>query len=320
MSSTKAVMKAIVYRKYGKPEVLELADIPQPEIKAHEVLVEVHAAALNPVDCEIRKGRARIATGNKFPRIPGSDFSGKIVEKGASVQGFEIGEEVYGMSKTLKGGSYAEYLAIPAAEIGRKPEGLNVKEAASIPLAALTALQGMRDLAKVSAGQKVFLHGASGGVGVYAIQIAKALGARVTATCSYRNVDRLKALGADEVVDYTKGNILHNEHRFHLFYDIYGNQSFRKTKHLLEASGVYVSTIPTPQNFLWEFLSFFSAKKAKVVVVKSLTEDLDFLRKMVDSGHLKAIIDKTYPMEKAQEAQEYQESRRAKGKILLEIR
>lgn len=320
MLSTKSLMKAIVYRKYGKPEVLELADIPQPEIKAHEVLVEVHTAALNPVDCEIRKGRARIATGNKFPRIPGSDFSGKIVEKGASVQGFEIGEEVYGMSKTLIGGSYAEYLAIPAAEIGLKPEGLNFKEAASIPLAALTALQGMRDLAKVSAGQKVFLHGASGGVGVYAIQIAKALGASVTATCSYRNVDRLKALGADEVIDYTKGNILHNKNRFHLFYDIYGNQSYRKTKHLLEASGFYVSTIPTPQNFLWEFLSFFSKKRAKVVVVKSLTKDLGVLRKMVDSGQLKPIVDKIYPMDKAQEAQEYQESRRAKGKILLEIR
>lgn len=242
MSSTNPPMKAVVYRKYGKPEVLELADIPQPKIKAHEVLVEVHTAALNPVDCEIRKGRARIATGNKFPRIPGSDFSGKIVEKGARVSGFEIGEEVYGMSKTLKGGSYAEYLAISTAEIGRKPEDLDFNEAASIPLAALTALQGMRDLAKLSEGQHVFLHGASGGVGVYAIQIAKALGAKVTATCSYRNVDRLKELGADTVIDYTKGNILDNENRFHLFYDIYGNQSFLKTRHLLESSGYYVST------------------------------------------------------------------------------
>jgi len=313
-------MKAVVYRKYGKPEVLELADIPQPNIKAHEVLVEVHTAALNPIDCEIRKGRARIATGNKFPRIPGSDFSGKIVEKGAAVEGFEIGDEVYGMSKTLKGGSYAEYIAIPAAEIGLKPKGLAFKEAASIPLAALTALQGLRDLAEVEAGHKVFLHGASGGVGVYAIQIAKALGAHVSATCSYRNVDRLKALGADEVIDYTKGNILQNENRFHLFYDIYGNQSFGKAKHLLVPSGTYVSTIPSPQNFLQEFFSFFSRKKAKVVVVKSLTKDLDVLREMVNSGQLKSIIDKIYPMEEAREAQEYQEGRRAKGKILLEIR
>lgn len=313
-------MKAVVYRKYGNPDVLELADIPQPKIKADEVLVEVHAAALNPIDCEIRKGRARIATGNKFPRIPGSDFSGKIVEKGASVQAFEIGQEVYGMSKTLKGGAYAEFIAIKATEIGLKPVGLNFKEAASLPLAALTALQGMRDLASLKAGQKVFLHGASGGVGVYAIQIAKALGARITATCSYRNLDRLKALGADEVIDYTKGNILHNEARFHLFYDIYGNQSFLKTKHLLTSAGSYVSTIPSPQNFFLEFLSFLSRKKAKVVIVKSLTKDLDVLGEMVERGQLKSIIDKEYSMEEAGKAQEYQESRRAKGKILLEIR
>ncbi|MEM6806929.1 MAG: NAD(P)-dependent alcohol dehydrogenase, partial [Bacteroidota bacterium] len=185
---------------------------------------------------------------------------------------------------------------------------------------ALTAFQALRDLAKVKAGHKVYLHGASGGVGVYAIQIAKAMGAEVTASCSYRNTDRLLALGADKVIDYTKEDIVKVPGKFHLFYDIYGNQSYGKSKHLLTSRGYYVSTIPSPANFLASFFTFFARKKAKVVLVKSLTKDLDDLSQMIEKEQLKSVIDQVFTLKEAVKAQEYLETRRAKGKILLEIR
>ncbi|MEZ4852465.1 MAG: NAD(P)-dependent alcohol dehydrogenase [Bacteroidia bacterium] len=314
-------MHAILYHKYGLPDVLNYSqNAKKPKPDRGEVLVKIEAAALNPVDCEMRKGMLSILRSSKFPKIPGSDFAGRIVEAGAGVTRFKEGDEVYGMSKTRIGGAYAEYIKISPQEIGLKPKNITMEEAASIPLAALTSLQAMRDLAHLQSGQSVIINGASGGVGVYAIQLAKAMGAETTAVCSFRNTELVKGLGADHIIDYTQTDMLKLDQKFDMFYDVYGNKSLAKTRHLLNHGGTYVSTIPWPANFQAQFLSMFSSVKGKVVLVKSRTSDLDELRQLIESGQLKPVVDKVYPLAEGRAAQEYLETRRARGKVVLRVK
>jgi NADPH:quinone reductase-like Zn-dependent oxidoreductase len=313
-------MRAIIYQTYGKSDVLtysENAEKPRPG--RGEVLIKVEAAALNPIDCEMRKGMLAFARNRKFPKIPGSDFAGTIVELGSGVKDFQIGDEVYGMSKTRVGGSYAEFIKISTGEIGLKPNNLSMEEAASIPLAALTSLQAMSELANLKPGQSVIINGASGGVGVFAIQLAKAMGAETTAVCSFRNIEMVRELGADHVIDYTQTDILELPHTYDLFYDVYGNKSLTKTRHLINRGGTYISTIPWPKNFKDEYLSIFNSVQGKVVLVKSRTADLDQLKQMIEAGRLKPVIDRVYSLEEGREAQEYLETRRARGKVVLKV-
>ncbi|MEL6654245.1 MAG: NADP-dependent oxidoreductase, partial [Bacteroidota bacterium] len=176
-------MQAIFYQQYGKTDVLEFGTQAIPNPAAKEVLIKVHACALNPIDSEVRRGSFKLVTGKRFPKIPACDFAGEVIALGAKVKQFAVGDHVYGMSKTYRGGAMAEYLTMPATEIGLKPDSLSMAEAAALPLASLTALQALRDLANVKTGDKVLMNGASGGVGVFAIQLAKAMGAIVHATC-----------------------------------------------------------------------------------------------------------------------------------------
>ncbi|MEL6670878.1 MAG: NAD(P)-dependent alcohol dehydrogenase [Bacteroidota bacterium] len=312
-------MKAIVYHKYGSPQVLSFSEVPLPPVKANQVLVKVRASGLNPIDCEIRKGRMQVVTGNRFPRIPGCDFAGDIVEVGRKVKGFEIGDAVYGMAETFTGGAYAEYLTISPGEIAPKPDNLSYEEAAAIPLAALTALQAYQNLGNIRPGMEVFIHGASGGVGVFAIQLAKAFGAKVTASASFRNTDLLKELGADRTIDYTRQNVLSLGQKFDIFFDVYGNQSLAKARKSLRPQGRYISTIPNPRNFRDQFFSILLPQKAKVVVVKSLARDLLFLRRLVEEEKVLPILDRSFDLQEAEKAQTYLESRRARGKVVLQV-
>lgn len=311
-------MKAIIYSQYGDPSVLRQADQPVPQPRAGEVQVRVNYAALNPVDCEIRKGRISLLTGWRFPRIPGSDFAGIVSACGPDVTQFSPGDAVYGFTSPLRGGAYAEYLTIPVGRIARIPEGCTFAQAASLPLAALTALQGMRDCGHLKPGGSVFIHGASGGVGTLAVQIAKALGATVHASCSYRNTAAVAALGADEVFDYTQTNIRQLGRTYDLFFDVYGNMPLSRVWHQVAKEGAHVTTIPTPDNYLQAW-NPFRKRQTKVVVVNSKTADLEWLNAQWEAGKLHSVIDRKYPLAEAQNAQEYQESRRAKGKICLHI-
>ena len=189
-------MKAIIYQRYGKSDVLEYSEkVEKPKLKTRQVLVRIQAAALNPIDCEMRSGMLSFARNKKFPKIPGSDFAGEIVEVGKGTKTFKVGDKVYGMSKTRVGGSYAEFIAISEGEIGHKPENMSMEEAASTPLAALTSLQAMRNLGKLKSGQSVIINGASGGVGVFAVQLAKIMNVDCTAVCSFRNTEMVRKLG-----------------------------------------------------------------------------------------------------------------------------
>lgn len=313
-------MQAIAYEKYGSPEVLRLREMPRPDPGPGQVLLRVRAAALNPIDCEIRRGRLRLLPGSRFPRVPGSDFAGEVVERGSGLDRFRPGDKVYGMSRPLRGGSYAEFMTISADEIARIPESLSWAEAASLPLVALTALQALRDLAGISAHDRLFIHGGSGGVGTAAIQIGKYLGAGVTTTCSYRNVNLCRQMGADEVIDYTKTDVRKVAGGYSIFFDVYGNMPFGKIKQLLRPGGVHVSTIPSPANFLQAFLTrWLPGKTAKVVVVRPDADDLELISEMVEKKALRPVIDRRYPLAEAARAQAFLETKRAKGKVVLEV-
>lgn len=294
-----------------------MSERPTPSPRRGEVLVRIQAAALNPIDCEVRSGMIKSLPGQRLPKIAGSDFAGVVEALGTGVKGFSIGTRVWGMAKTYKGGAYASHLAIPSGEIGQLPDGWDFERAAAVPLAALTSLQALRDHGQLQAGQTVLINGASGGVGVFAIQIAKQMGARVIAVCSFRNTELVRELGADAIIDYTKTDILKLDQRFDLFFDAYGNKSLAWTRPILEPGGRYVSTIPNPRNFKAQALSYLSAQKARVVLVRSRTRDLDLLRSWAEAGQLKAVIDRRFDWTEAAAAQAFLETRRARGKVIL---
>ncbi|MEM6347824.1 MAG: NAD(P)-dependent alcohol dehydrogenase [Bacteroidota bacterium] len=312
-------MNAIFYQQYGDTSVLAYGEQPIPNPGPKEVLIKVHASALNPIDCEVRKGSFKVVTGKRFPRIPGCDFAGEIIAKGAKVKPFQVGDLVYGMSKTYRGGAHAEYITMNPNEIGLKPPALSMVEAAALPLAALTSLQALRDLAQIQAGQKVLLNGASGGVGVFAIQLAKAMGANVHATCSHRNIELVQSLGVDHAIDYTQTDIRASKERYEVIYDIYGNQSFPRIKHLLTTQGRHITTIPSAKNFRRQYIRRFFKRSTQVVLVVSSTKDLATLAQYVHEGKLRPVIDRVLPLEEAAKAQAYLETRRAKGKVVLQI-
>lgn len=312
-------MNAILYRSYGPPEVLELGSLPDPVPGPGQVLVRIRAAALNPVDAEVRRGRFRPLPGQRLPKVPGCDFAGTVVALGAGTSGFQPGDAVYGMSYTWKGGALAGLIAISASQIAHKPVNLTFDEAAGIPLAGLTALQALHDLGHALPGKRVLIHGASGGVGVFAVQIARTYGMHVVATSSSANLELTRMLGAHESVDYRAQRIETLPGGFDICFDVYGNLSWPLMRPLLKPGGVYVTTIPSVRNFVHQVLSWFTRRRARVVLVQPLHADLSELRALAENLDLKPVIDHVYPLAQAREAFARLESRRARGKVVLEI-
>ncbi|HAI76822.1 MAG TPA: zinc-binding alcohol dehydrogenase [Microscillaceae bacterium] len=312
-------MNAIQIHRFGSPEVLEWNSLPDEQPKPFEVAVRIQMAALNPKDALVRKGKFTLFTGKKFPQRLGHDFAGEVVATGSQVKDLSIGDKVFGMINSWKAGAYADRIVVPAQEIARMPSTMSFEQGAAIPLAALTALQALRDLGKLSPGQSVFIHGASGGVGTFAVQIAKLLGATVTATSSSANHALLRELGADEVLDYAHDDLFKDKGRYAVFFDVFGNQSLQKTAPILQKKALYISTIPSLSIVQQVFTTYFSSKKVKLVVVKSNRTDLDWLAQQFEAGKLRAIIDQVFPIEQVAEAHRALETKRTKGKILLQI-
>ena len=311
-------MRAIVIDRYGGPEVLREAVVPRPVPTRSQVLVRSHFIGVNPKDVIVRKGKFRIATGKRFPIIVGHDVAGEVVEAGAGGD-LSAGDLVFGMINDFAGRAYAEYAAVDAQQLARAPSSIDLAAAAAVPLAAQTALQALRDDAGLGAGQKVLINGASGGVGVFAVQIAKILGAEVTAVCSHRNVDLVTELGADRVIDYTKLDLTETEQRFDAFFDVFGNYRFDQVESLLHARGVYVHTIPSPQVFKDVVRTLLARKRAKLVIVRSRREQLDWLRQHIDSGQLRVVVDRSFALSDAADAHRYMETKRTRGKVVLEV-
>lgn len=311
-------MKAAVIYRYGSPKRFKIAHVPEPSIKEDEVLVKVKTSSVNPVDWKIRQGKLKIITGIDFPKILGADFSGEVAKTGSSVKNYKTGDPVYGMVRAAIGGAYAGYVKVKERYLAHKPAKISHEEAAAIPLAGLTALQGLRDHGKLSPDQKVLINGASGGVGTYAVQIAKTVGARVTGVCSTKNLQLVNNLGATDVIDYKKERVLKPEQKYHLIFDAIGNLPFSKAKKCLYDGGMLVSTTPSPKGIYHFLLSKFSPQKSmKFFMLNPQHDDLSELNRLIEENRLKSVIDSTYPLEDIADAHERSEGGHSRGKIII---
>lgn len=314
-------MRAAEFDRYGAADVLQLREVADPEISGSEVLVRVAAFAVNPKDTFVRKGRFAWLGGRRFPKRIGYDFAGTVVRAGSRAAPFAVGDRVWGMVNGLAGGASAELVAARVARIGLVPRELSFEDAAAIPLAAQTALQGLRDDGRLVAGHRVCVNGASGGVGTFAIQIAKALGATVTAVASARNADLCRSLGATHVVDYavTPADRIEGP-PFDVFFDVFGNHSFAGVKARLAPGGAYVTTVPKPAAMALHAATRLPfGKRCRLVIVRSRRADLDTLAGWVRAGALRAVVDRVYPFEEIAAAHAHVETKHSRGKVVVRV-
>jgi len=313
-------LKAVQFERYGAPSVMTCREVSQPVCGPEELLVRVHGAGVNPKDCLVRKGKFRWFTGGRFPLGLGHDFAGTVETTGDHVDAFQPGDAVYGMTNGWQGRTYAEFAAVRAAEAALKPPALGFEAAAATPLAAQTALQALRDLGRVAAGQRVLINGASGGVGTFAVQIAAILGAHVTAVCSGRNADLVRQLGARAVVDYTCEDLDQLPAPVDVFFDVFGNRRFPDVRKMMTPRGAYISTVPGAPILQWALLSRLSGgPRAHLVIVKSRAADLETISAWIEAGRLSPVVDRIFPLEAVREAHAYIETKRARGKVVLQV-
>ncbi len=313
-------MKAVAFDRYGSAEELQYRELSKPITKSNELLVRVRASSVNPVDWKIRQGHLQLLTGYNFPRIVGSDISGVVVEVGREVTKFQPGDEVYTFLNPISGGGCAEYAAVPESDAAIKPKNITHAEAAAVPIAGLTALQALRDLGGIQAGNKVLINGASGGVGTFAVQVAKAMNAEVTGICSAKNRELVKSLRADFVLDYAEVDFTQQTAKYDIILDAVGTKTFAECEKVLQPEGVYISTLPSLDNLAPMLTSWFiSGKKAKLIVANANTSDLGALRELIESDKVEPIVDRTYSLQEVAAAHAYSETGRAVGKIAIVI-
>jgi NADPH:quinone reductase-like Zn-dependent oxidoreductase len=326
-------IKAYFYRAYGSPEVLHLEEIEKPIPTDDQVLVKVRAASVNPLDWHYMEGTPYIARLLEFgllqPKVPrlGVDMAGQVEAVGKNVTDFKPGDEVFGQ----RFGAFGEYVVVRADRaLVIKPPGVTFEQAAGLPVAAITALQGLRDKGKVQPGQKVLINGASGGVGTFAVQLAKMMGAEVTGVCSGRNVELVQSLGADHVIDYTKEDYTKNGQRYDVMLDNVANHSFSENIRILNPQGKYVligGGGPDDQGFIGPLILPIKAALARRFVTQEVgfmladvtKSDLTYLAEAVQNGKLKVVIDKTYPLNQLPDALRYLETGRARGKVVVTV-
>jgi NADPH:quinone reductase-like Zn-dependent oxidoreductase len=309
-------MKAILIRKFGGPEVLEIADIPAPQAKDGEVVIKVRATTVNPIDWTIRDGGAKSYIKNKFPTILGCDLAGVVAEVGAGVTRLAVGDEVFAMMPQ-DWGAHAELVPLPESLVIKKPAKLSMEEAAALSTVALTALNGLRTRGQIQAGEHVLINGASSSVGMAAVQIAKALGARVTAVCSAASFDLVKGLGADELIDYKTTDFTTQDAKYDIVFDCVGTKPYGQCKRVLKGRRVHATTIPGLGTFIRQFLNPLFGMKVFGLLTNGDGKELDFVKSLVEQGKLKIVIDRVLPIDEIVAAQEYSKTGRAKGKIVL---
>jgi NADPH:quinone reductase-like Zn-dependent oxidoreductase len=326
-----ARMKALVFRQYGGPEVLRVEELEKPSPKADELLIRVHAAALNPLDWHRMRGEPYpmrlMGQGVGRPRLVrlGVDFAGTVEAVGSQARRFRVGDEVFGTAD----GAVADYVTSTEVGIALKPANSTFEQAAAVPVAALTALQGLRDKGQLHAGQKVLINGASGGVGTFAVQIAKSMGAEVTGVCSTRNQELVRQLGADHVVDYTVADVTRGKERFDLVLDMIGSYPLLSYRRVLNPHGTLV-VVGSPSTDHWigamsgliraSFIRPFVSQHYDFLLADSnRTQDLDTLAELMKSGQVTPIIDRAYALADAAEAMRYLEQGHARGKVVIRI-
>lgn len=323
-------MQAIVQTKYGAPDVLQLKQVAKPVPADNQVLIKIHATTVEAADALFRQGSdfsARLFTGPLKPKItrPGSEFAGEIEAVGSAVTRFQVGDEVFGT--TAPGfGAHAGYLCLPENGVmAIKPGNLSYEETVSIHPGAFTALPNLRDAAHIQRGQKVLINGASGSIGTSAVQLAKYFGAQVTAVCSAANIDLVKALGADHVIDYQQEDFTQTGETYDIIFDAVGKSSFSRCKGALKPKGIYLTTIVSPTillQMLWT--SRFAGKKAMIVfaglrAASEKNKDLAFFLELVETGKFKPVIDRCYPLGQMAEAHRYVDTGRKKGNVVIRM-
>jgi NADPH:quinone reductase-like Zn-dependent oxidoreductase len=316
------VMKAIVQDRYGSPGVLELMELEKPAVNDQEVLVRVHAAAVNPLDWHFVRGQpyvARIAFGLPKPkvRVRGVDVAGHIEAVGKDVKQLHTRDEVFGWCS----GAFAEYASAAESNFAPKPANLTFEQAAGVPVAAVTALQALRDVGKVQAEQKVLINGAAGGVGTFAVQIAKSFSAEVTGVCSTRNVDLVRSIGADHVIDYTQEDFTKSGQRYDLILDNAGNHSLSEFRRMLTTEGTFIanSGASLGLTIVARALSPFVRQRLGSFLAKLNHDDLVVLKQLIEAGKVRSVIDRTYPLSQTSEAIGYVEAGHARGKVIITI-
>jgi NADPH:quinone reductase-like Zn-dependent oxidoreductase len=312
-------MKAFTKIKYGGPEILQLEEVEKPSLKDGHILVKVAANSANPADWHILRGKpvfARFSSGLFKPKdkIPGADFAGIIEEVGNNVRHFKVGDRVFG--ETLKGGAFAEYLCVESNVCGIMPDGTGFSEMASVPIAGVTALQALITHGQLKEGESVLINGSSGGVGHFAVQIAKAYGAKVTAVCSGKNIDFVKSLGADNVIAYDKENIHQHNGKYNLIIDTNGNLSHKDYKRMGQR-GVMVGFTTMGHMILLLLKRAFSKFPLALFTAEANTRDLETLASLIQNRKIKVCIEKTYSYKKIPEAINYIEAMRTKGKVAM---
>ena len=333
-------MKAFVVSKYGKANSVEAVELPEPELGDGDVLIEVHAASVNPLDLKIRNGELKPLLPYKLPLVLGNDLAGVVIKAGKNVRRFKPGDEVFARPDQDRIGAFAELIAISENDVAKKPHRLDMEQAASVPLVGLTAWQALVEKAGVQAGQKVLIQAGSGGVGTIAIQLAKHLGATVATTTSTANVDWVKGLGADIVIDYKKDDFESVLHDYDVVFDTQGGQTLEKSLLVLKPGGKVISVAGPPEpDFAKEFganwfliqamraLSFRIRRKAKrrgvtysFLFMKASGDQLRELGSLIDSGAIRPVVDRVFPFQSTTEALAYVEKGRAKGKVVVKIR
>jgi NADPH:quinone reductase-like Zn-dependent oxidoreductase len=322
-------MKAIVCTKYGSPDVLQLTEVEKPFPGDNEVLIRVYAAVVTPADCAFRKGDpfiSRFFSGLRKPKfIPGDELAGEIEAIGKDVKGFIKGDQVFGSTGTSFG-AHAEYKCLPEeAALAIKPANVSYGEAAAVCYAGLTALPFLRDKANIQIGQEVLINGASGSVGTFAVQLARYFGAEVTGVCSTTNLELVKSLGAEKVIDYTKEDFTKTGQTYDIIFDAVAKSSFSRCKSSLKQSGIYLTTIPSPGIMLQAlWTSKFSRKKAIFAATglrpaSEKAKDLIFLKELAEAGKIKAVIDRRYPLEQIAEAHRYVDKGHKKGNVVITV-
>jgi NADPH:quinone reductase-like Zn-dependent oxidoreductase len=322
-------MKEIVYTKYGSSDVLQIQEVGKPTPKDNQVLLKVHAASVNPLDWHFMRGMPylmRLQSGLNRPKnnFLGVDVAGQVEAVGKDVKEFQPGDEVFGTCD----GAFAEYVCASERELVKKPTNVTFEQAAAVPIAAFTAMQGLRDRGQIKAGQKVLINGAAGGVGTFAVQIAKSFGAVVTGVCSTRNVDMVRSIGADHVIDYTQENFTQSGQRYDLIFDTVGNRSLSDCRRVLDSNGILVLVGgpdkgrllgPLTRSLRGIVLSRFVNQRMVMLLATRRKEDLVVIQKLLGDGKVTPVIDRRYTLSEVPEAIRYLEEGHAQGKVVITL-
>jgi NADPH:quinone reductase-like Zn-dependent oxidoreductase len=312
-------MKAVVFNKYGENDVIDIRDIPLPICGPRDVLIKVRAASVNPVDWKVRYGQARVLTGSTFPKVLGCECAGEVAGAGSRATKFTKGDPVVMYAGVRRLGAFAEYACTAEERVYPIPSEIQFAHAACIPIAGLTAIQALKDHGRIKAGSKVLINGAAGGVGHFAVQIGKALGAQVTGVCSGRSVDLVRSLGADRVIDRQQQDFTGTGERYDIIFDAVSKRSFRECRKALTSSGIYVNTLPDATLVAQFFTNFLPGRKARSMWVRPSADDMAWMMAQLKTGGIKVVVAKVFPLDQAREALAYSETETARGKIVLAV-